>query len=211
MSRALNLATTGTLNDGRTSERGLILFDLGSGLYGYHTGLGPFVYNGVTYQGAGSLISVDGVRQTADLGAVQVIARLTAIENTELTPDVLATIENEVYHQRPCSIYTAYFNPDTGELLSVEIEYRGYIDRMVHTENIDGQAVLEAHLESRFRDHGKSGYRVRSDSDQRRINANDNSLRHAATVATETVKFGRSEQPPPAPAKKKNFFQRLFG
>jgi hypothetical protein len=139
-----------------------------------------------------------------------VVARLTAIENTDLTPDILATIEQEVYHQRTCTISTAYFNAETYELLSVEVEYRGYIDRIVHTESINGEAVLEAHLESRFRDHQRNGYRVRSDTDQKRIHAGDNGLRHVTAVSTEKVLFGRSEQPPPAP-KKKSWLQRIFG
>lgn len=211
MARALALATTDALDSGVIVDRGLILFDLGSGLYGFWTGLGPFTYGGVTYVGAGSLIAVDGVRQTSDLSSVQVVARLTAIENTDLTPDVLATIEQEVYHQRPCTISTAYFNAETYELLSVEVEYRGYIDRLVHAESVGGEAVLEAHLESRFRDHQRSGYRVRSDADQRRIHPTDNGLRHVTKVATEKVLFGRSEQPPPQPKKKKGFFERIFG
>jgi hypothetical protein len=205
MSRAIAPETAAALNAGAIVERGLILFDLGSGLYGFWTGAGPFAYEGVTYQGAGSLIQVDGLKQTSGLEAVPVVARLTAIANTDLTPDVLASIEQEVYHQRPCTISTAYFHPETHALLSVEVEYRGYIDRVVHTENAEGEAVLEAHLESRFRDHQRTGYRVRSDADQKRIDPTDDGLRHVASVATERVLFGRSEQPAPAPQKKKKF------
>jgi hypothetical protein len=211
MSRALNAATSAALADGRIVDRGLIRLDLGSGSYGFHTGVGPFVHNGLSYVGAGSLISVEGVRQTAGLEAVQVVAKVTAIADTALNPNTLASIENEVYHQRPATIYTAYFNADTYALLSVELEYRGMIDRIVHAESSDGEAVLELHLESRFRDHQRTGYRVRSDKDQRRILANDNGLRHVSSVQNERVLFGRQEQPPPAPAKKKGFWERIFG
>jgi hypothetical protein len=96
----------------------------------------------------------------------------------------------------------------------VEVEYRGYVDRIVHTESIDGQAVLEVHLESKFRDHQRTGYRVRSDHDQKRILSTDNGLRHVTSVSHERVLFGRAEQTPQAiqPVKKpKSFFDRLFG
>lgn len=205
MSLAVAPETALALARGRVVDRGLLLLDLGSGPYGFWTGLGPFVYGGVTYVGAGSLIAVEGIRGASDLSAVPVVARLTAIPNTDLTPDLLATIEAEVYHQRPVTIMTAYFDPETYALLSVEIEYRGYVDRILHTESVDGQAVLEGHFESRFRDHQRTGYRVRSDTDQRRIDANDDGLRHVTSVATEQVLFGRSAAQPPAPVKKKKF------
>jgi len=214
MPRAFTPATTTALEGGRIIDRGMILFDLGSGLYGFWTGVGTFTFETVNYVGSGSLIQVDGIKQSTGLGAVQVVARLTAIENSALTPDTLASIESEVYHQRPCTIMTAYFNADTYVLLSVEVEYRGYVDRIVHTESIDGQAVLEVHLESKFRDHQRTGYRVRSDHDQKRILSTDNGLRHVTSVSHERVLFGRAEQTPQAiqPVKKpKSFFDRLFG
>lgn len=193
MAVSLTAATQTALDGGRIADRGMILFDFASGLYGFWTGLGPFTYSGVTYVGAGTLIAVDNLKGVSDLSSVPVVVRLTGIANSDLTPDVLATVEAETYHQRPVTILTAYFDADARVLLSVETEYRGYVDRIVHAD--DEAAVLEVYLESRFRDHQKSGYRVRSDADQRRIAPNDGGLRHAATVHTETVLFGRLSGP----------------
>lgn len=193
MALALDTATKAALDGGRSVDRGLILFDFPSGLWGFWTGLGPFTWQGVTYVGSGSLIAVDGIKQTADLSAVQVKATLTGVPDTALTPDTLATIEAEAYHQRPCTIMTAYFDAETYGLLSVETEYRGYVDRIVHQDG--DAAVLEVQLESRFRDHSRSGYRVRSDADQRRIDPTDDGLKNVATVHTETILFGRLSGP----------------
>ncbi|WP_375458891.1 DUF2163 domain-containing protein [uncultured Enterovirga sp.] len=218
MALALAGPTQTALDAGRIVDRAMILFDLGSGQYGFWSGLGPFTFEEITYVGAGSLIALDGVRQTSDLSAVQVKATLTSIPDTALTPDILATIEAEQYHQRPCTIMTAYFDPDTAALLSVEVEFRGMIDRIVHTEAVDRAAVLECHLESRFRDHTKTGYRMRSDGDQRRINPLDDGLAHVATVHSEQILFGRVSdearaQQRAADARRANrgFFARLFG
>jgi hypothetical protein len=205
MPRSYPIATTTALNTGRIVDRGLITFELGSGLYGFWTGLGTFVFNGVTYVGAGSLISIDGVEQVTDLSSVPVTLRLSSIPNTDLTPTVLSTIEQEVYHQRPASISTAYFNADSYALLSVELEYRGYIDVISYSETVGGDATLEVRLESRFRDHQRTGYRVRSDVDQRRISASDNGLRHVTVVANEKVTFGRTPSKTGDAAKKTGY------
>lgn len=217
MPRSYNSAVQSALDAGRVGDRTLVTMVLGSGTYGFWSGQGTFSFNGVTYVGAGSLIEIEGIKQTSDLSAVAVVGRLTAIANSDLSPDVLATIENEVYHQRPCSISTAYFDVDTGGLLNVEIEYDGIIDRIVHTESIDGRAQIEVYLESNFRDHQRSGYRMRSSADQHRIDDTDTGLRYVNSVADEPVTFGRVGKEAAAaaaiapPPKKKSFFERIFG
>ena len=194
MPRSYNTAVQTALDAGRVVDRTLVTMHLGSGTYGFWSGMGPFSYNSINFVGAGSLIEIEGVQQTSDLSAVAVVGRLTAIENTDLTPDKLATIEAETYHQRPCSISTAYFNADTYALLNVEVEYDGIIDRIVHTETIDGRAVLEVYLESNFRDHQRTGYRMRSHNDQVRIDATDTGLRYVNSVGNEAVTFGRLDK-----------------
>lgn len=214
MPRSYNAAVQSALDAGRVVDRLLVELDFASGLYGFWSGLGPFVWNGITHVGAGSLISIEGIKQTSDLSAVAVVGRLSS-----LSPAVLATIENEVYHQRPCVISTAYFNAETYALLNVEVEYRGYIDRIVHVEKTGGEAALEVHLESRFRDHLKTGYRVRSDQDQRNLFPTDDSLKHVTVVVTEKVTFGQvtagTASTAVAPVKKQSgisgFLGRIFG
>lgn len=183
-------ATAAQLATGRTAERDMVLFDFPSGLWGFWSGEGPLAFQGVTYVGAGSLLSLADLRQSAELAAIKVSLQLRAIPNTDLTPDVLATIEQEQYHQRPVTLMTAFLDPDSGALLSVEVWMRGLVDRMVHTDEDDG-ASLECQVETRTRDITKSGYRKRSDGDQRLLDPTDDGLVHVATVHDETVYFGR--------------------
>lgn len=213
---SINVSTQAALDAGRIIERGLILFDFSEGLYGFWDGAGPLVYNGVTYTGAGGLIEVETIDQGSGLDAIGVTVRLTSVPNSDLSPDVLATIENYTYHQRPCSIMAAFINPDNYTIMSVETIYNGYIDQVVHDTNIEGNAYIEGRLESRFRDHQRKGYRVRSDLDQKRIDGSDTGLRHVTTVATETILFGKvadtaANAAAAAPVKKKSFFERIFG
>lgn len=194
--RIYSAGTLAALAAGRLVERGLLLFDFPSGLYGFWTGAGPITIEGQTYTGAGSLIEVDSIGSSAGLSAVPLVLRLTAVPSSDLSPDVLASIEQEQYHQRPITISTAYFDPDTRGLIAVERVYRGYIDQITHQLQAGGGAVLEAHCESRSLDHARTGFRRRSDADQRRIDAADASFEHAAVVGSVDIYWGRN------PAKK---------
>jgi hypothetical protein len=192
MAVTLPSGTLSALNAGDIIDRGLIRFDLGGGSYGFWTGVGPLVFGGLTYQGAGSLIQISAFPSTTSGGAISVEARLNSMPDSGLSPDVLSSIFAQDYNQRPVTIYTAYFNATTRALLSVETEYAGYIDKITQDETIGGEAVLVAQFESRARDFTRIGYRKRSDADQRRIDANDGGLRHVAVAATQKIYWGRN-------------------
>lgn len=178
------------LDAGRSNDRYMVLFDFASGFYGFWGGLGPFDHNSITYVGAGSLISAEDLDQGIDGEAIPLVLTLTGIPNSDLSPDVLASIEAETYHQRPVVVSTAYFDANDA-LLSVETEYRGYIDQIRHSIQPGGEAKLTVHCESRARDALRIGYRMRSDSDQRLIDADDGGLRHAIATPHARSNWGR--------------------
>ena len=160
-------------------------------LYGFWTGLGPFTYNSVTYR---RRLAPRGGGRAADLRPGGRAGDRQADRHPEF-----GAYARHSRDDRELSLSSAarrcwrslISTQQTFALLSVEVDYRGVIDRIVHKEKADGSAVLEMSLESRFRDHQKGGYRVRSDADQRRIDANDDGLRHVTKAATEQVIFGR--------------------
>lgn len=189
--RIINPAALATLAAGRAVSRLLLIFDLPSGTYGFWDGIGLLTYAGRDYVGAGKLLAIDDLELSGGLAPAPVTLQLSAMPEAGLTVDVLATIEDEQYHQRPCTMSRAYFDPDTRALISVERIYRGYIDQIEHAEQVGGGAALVCSLESRSRDHTRVGHRVRGDADQRRIAADDGFFRHAATAGTQKIIWGR--------------------
>lgn len=189
--RAFNAGTLALLESGQVATRGLLLFDFPSGLYGFWDGAGTFTYAGVTYVGAGQLVGLDAIGMVGDLSAPSITLTLTAIPDTDLSPDVLATIEDEDYHQRPATLSRAYIDPDTRDLISVERVFRGYVDQMVHEYTIGGTATLTCTVESRARDNTRKGWRIRSDADQKRIDANDGGMRHATIAGSQVIYWGK--------------------
>lgn len=190
MVQSIDTDTLNSLETGRGDARTLVLFQLGSGNYGFHTGLGPHTYNGVTYVGAGSLLDSGDIEEGANGEVISITLTLSAVPNSELSPDVLASIESETYHLRPVSIYTVYYDPDTGTELSTELEWVGEIDQITHLDRGGGNAVLAASCSSKSFEYQRIGYRMRDDRDQKIVFADDRGLRHATKSASERIRWG---------------------
>lgn len=189
--RSFDSTTLALLDSGRMIIRGMVLFDFPSGLYGFWNDVGTLTYAGVDYIGAGQLIGIDQMSFSDISSPASLTLSVAAIADTDLSPDVLATIESEQYHQRPVTISRAYFDPDTLALVSVQRRYRGYVDFFDHDETVGGEANLTCTVESRARDNTRRGWRTRADADQKRISATDGGMRHAATSGTQDIYWGK--------------------
>jgi hypothetical protein len=177
----------------------LLLFDLAGTLRGFWDGVGPLTVEGVTYVGAGSLIKIEPLNAVIDISASPLRVTLRAIPDSHLTPDVLATIDDEPYKNAPAFVSQAFFDRTTGALVTVQRLWQGYVDTVNHDETIGGEYALVGVLEPRSLDHSRRGYRMRTDEDQRRLDPNDRFFEHAATTPTEQLPYGRNAngtQPP---------------
>jgi hypothetical protein len=197
--KSFNSTTMAAMTAGHIAKRDMIMFDFtasSQGLFGFWTGQGVLTYNGLDYIGAGRLMQFDSIGSASDLSAVAITARLSSVPDTDLTPDLLSTIEGYAWHQSPVIISRAYIDIDTRAVLSVERIFRGYFDKLEHAEQIGSAYTLVAYFESKARDHLKSGFRVRGDADQRRVNVNDNSLQYVAVAGSQTINWGRVSSVP---------------
>lgn len=177
----------------------LILFDLPtSGLQGFWRGIGPLEVDGVTYVGAGSLIELQQIDYGVELTASPISIKLRAVPETPLTPDILATIDDENYKGATVYISLAYFDRTTGAIITTMRQWRGYVDYVEHTGTVGDDYALVGRLEPRSLDHSRANTRVRGDADQKLLDAADVFFEHAATTPTETLPYGRSTTQPDA-------------
>lgn len=187
--RSFNTNTLNALNSAEVQMRGMIRFNLLSGSYGFWDGSTDFTHDSLVYRPGGQLLEIEALGANAGLAALGVTVRLTSVPNTDLTPDVLATIENETYTGRSVLISAAYFDGEY-TLLQVIPVWSGYIDKISH-EITGDRAAIVAQLESKSLDHQKRGYRMRSTQDQQRLSAGDIGLEHVAIVSTFDIVWGR--------------------
>ena len=203
MARVIDAGTLAQLQAGRVARTELILFDFPepTGQVGFFTGIGEMVWEGITFVGAGTLFQLSSVGGSSEGAAIPLSIRLNGDARNGLDASVLAQIETVQYRARPCFVWRAYLHPDTYALISVESVFRGKIDTISHSVTEGGDCYLECVVESNAIDLGRSGYRMRTDVDQRLIDADDGSLAHVQTTATQKIDWSKLAAPQKKPAK----------
>ncbi|QKV18712.1 DUF2163 domain-containing protein [Oricola thermophila] len=178
------------LAEGRMDVRGLIRFELGSGVYGFVRDKVPYEHGGLTYM-PGAVISVSAIRQQRGFGSSPVTLELAESPANGLTPEVLQTIENEEYRGRPVHFMDVWLDPDTGGELHVR--HRGIykIGTIDHVEDKRGY-VLKATCQPKTLDNSEVNGRRRTDADQRLRKASDRFFEHRVNAGREEIWWGRT-------------------
>jgi hypothetical protein len=203
--RLIPTALQSQLDSGAIGKTDMILFDFPAptGLRGFFSGVGEVVFSGVTYKGAGSLFAIGAVGGSLDGAAAGLTVTLNADARASLEPTDLAAIETIQYRGRPVTIYRRYHHPESYAEIAVERLWRGYIDTIDH--HIDGGACyLAARCESRALDLARSGYRMRTDADQRLVDPADTFFKDVGIVAKKEIQWANFT--PEVPQKRKKLF-----
>lgn len=178
-------------NHGTIKVTELIRLEFTTGTYGFWGGNSQFDYNGLTYY-PGGIIEISAIKGQWGMTSQPLTLTLAARADDGLTPDVLATIQDEGWHQRPVIISEAIYDPETYELLLVETTYRGRIDTLNFQDG--AECKLIANCESLAIDNNREGYRMRSNNDQHLINAGDNFFSFVETEARTVVQWGQNRK-----------------
>jgi hypothetical protein len=191
--RTIETDTKALIAGGRFLERDAILFDFAEGTYGFWWGEGPFTWNGITFTGAGRLLEISDITGGGDM-PTEVDVTLNAIPDSDLSPDVLGSIEDYTYHLRPVVLYRFFFSPVTGAMVGTLpiVLFRGQVDQIVQQDDADGKFALVAKLVSRAVDYRKTGYLKRGNETQALIaGEEDLGFEHAAKAAQERAQWGQ--------------------
>ena len=178
-------------NQGTIKVAELVRLEFSTGTYGFCSASSEIEYGGLTYV-PGGIIDISAINGQWSMNSQGLTLTLAARADDGLTPDVLATVQDEGWHQRPVIIKEAIYDPETYELLLVETIYRGRIDTLNFQDGSDCKLV--ANCESLAMDNNREGYRMRSNNDQHLINAGDNFFSFAETEARTVVQWGQNRK-----------------
>lgn len=188
--RTLNADVLDKLDEGRIVIRGMMRCEFGTGTYGFWTGRETYHFEGLDYL-PGGILEVGEVAGSYGMSAEGLEIRLASAPDGGLTPDILASIEQEDYHQRPVRLFDLYIDPDTRAVLFVEPVYRGSVDVIEHEGGSRPGLVIRC--ESRALDNSRQGYRMRSNADQQLISPGDRFFEHAEVAGKQEIYWGRKQ------------------
>lgn len=148
-------------------------------------GHGPITIDGDIYKGLGDRALA---QQTA--GAVGGVAQGLTLSLSGVDPAALAFLDADEVKAASVVIYRLIFASDGKTLLDAHVFDRGRVDAVDTDEVIGGDAAIQVAVESTARGLGRSGARMRSDPDQRLINAADGYFKFTAYAGEKMLYWG---------------------
>lgn len=123
-------------------------------------------------------------------GAIGGDEQAVTISLSGIDSDALLLFESEELKQAPGKLYRLVFDGAGKTLLDCRVIKRGRVDDVVIEDVQGGTAALQVSIESAARGLGRSGKRMRTDADQRLIDADDGFFKHVTYAGTKTIYFG---------------------
>lgn len=148
-------------------------------------GYGQITLAGETYDGIGDRGLIAASAGTIGSAEQNVSLTLSGVE-----PSVLALWSASEVRRAPCQIWELIWDGSGTVMLDAKIFTAGRIDACTIDEEVGGTATIIAQVETAARGLGQTGQRMRTDADQRLIDANDAGFRAISFAGQKTLYWG---------------------
>ena len=164
----------------RLAAFGELIFD--DGVVRLWTGLGPIVFRGETYTGAGNLVGMSAVVESGgDVKATNIGLTLSGIDK-----ELLAVVALEHFQGRPASVWIAMFDENWHLIPDEILLFKGKMDYPIFEKT--GQTMsITVFVESQLIDLERPRLRRRTDADQQELYPGDTGLRFVAGLQDKNV------------------------
>jgi hypothetical protein len=148
---------------------------------------GPWatIIDGEDYLGVGDrgLVQVG----SAALGSA---AQNLTLELSGVDPAALDVLDADEVRGAPVVLRRMIFNGSGTRCLDVHVFRRGRLDQLITEEMVGGSAIIRAMVEGAARGLGRRGGRMRTDADQRLVEATDGGMRHVSYAGQKMLYWG---------------------
>lgn len=142
------------------------------------TGFGDLNFNGFTWTGSGTLLSISSIGETTDIVAKGAILTLSSVPS-----EVISLAIGVPYQGRPCKIYFGVSESSMTEIFS------GYMDQMNIQESSD-MSVVELTVENKLVDLERSRVARYTTAYQKSKYPNDNGLSFVEDLQDRQISWG---------------------
>lgn len=148
---------------------------------------GPFptTIDGKDYDGVGDR----GLVQTGS-AAMGAAAQNMTLELSGVDPAALDVLDADEVRAASVVLRRLIYNGSGTRCLDVHVFRRGRLDQLTTEETVGGQAIIRALIEGAARGLRRRGGRMRTDADQRLVNATDGGMRHISYAGQKMLYWG---------------------
>jgi len=191
MSRTLAAAVATAVADDNIRAAVLTYFNFDSGVIRFWTGIGPLVWSGDTFTGAGSLGGIGAIEETTEIKATGLTFTLSGI------PSSLITIAlDEDYQGRACTCWIAFFDSNWALITDPVQVFSGRMDTMALSDDGENATIVVA-AENRLVDLDRpNNVLYMTNNDQQALYPGDRGLEYVPAMQEAVIVWGRSTLPP---------------
>jgi hypothetical protein len=153
----------------------------------FWSGLGEITWNGVSWTGSGTLLSISDVQETAEIKATGVDVLLSGVPS-----DLISLALLEPYQGRIATLYFGAFDASTGGLIADPyLLFSGRMDVMTISDGADTGSISLS-IESRLIDLEVARERRYENQDQKVDWPNDRFFEFTSSLVDAEIKWGRT-------------------
>lgn len=141
---------------------------------------GSEIYSGIGDRG---LVKISG-------GQVGGAAQNVTLVLSGVAPEAIELLDSSEVKDASAVLRRLIFDSTGKTLLGAYVFTRGRLDTLETAETIGGEAAIQATIESAARGLGRRGGRLRSDADQRLVNAADGFFRNVSFAGEKMLYWG---------------------
>lgn len=171
----------------------LVQCDFDSGNLNLWSGIGDLTVDSVTYVGAGTLLSISGISESAELSASGVTVTLSGV-----TEPLISKARDEDYQGRELKILLGAMDSTNSVIDDPVIIFSGFMDVMT-IQDAGETATIAVQVENRLIEFQRNRVRRYTAEDQKLDYPTDKGLEFVAEIAEKEIVWGRTQATPQSP------------
>lgn len=186
MSRSLTSAMQSAVTADLVRPITLVQCAFDSGNLNLWNGIGNITVDSVDYVGAGTLLSISAISESAELTANGITVALSGV-----TEPLISKARDEDYQGRELKVLLGIINEDGTVSVDPVVVFSGFMDTMVLNDGGE-TATIQVTVENRLIEFERTRVRRYTAEDQKIDYPNDKGLEFVAEMAEKEIVWGRA-------------------
>jgi len=186
MSRSLTSAMQSAVTADLVRPITLVQCAFDSGNLNLWNGIGNITVDSVDYVGAGTLLSISAISESAELTANGITVALSGV-----TEPLISKARDEDYQGRELKVLLGMINEDGTVSVDPVVVFSGFMDTMVLNDGGE-TATIQVTVENRLIEFERTRIRRYTAEDQKLDYPNDKGLEFVAEMAEKEIVWGRA-------------------